>query len=81
MFQKEQLDLEQLQDRKLKRTRTAVTQRKKNFLFNINNINALINPAKILALKNQHSKTGYKVIPNLKIASNKLIKNKIPCTD
>ncbi|EEM16815.1 MULTISPECIES: helix-turn-helix domain-containing protein [Bacillus] len=33
VFQKEQLDLEQLQDRKLKRTRTAVTQRKKEFLI------------------------------------------------
>lgn len=64
MFQKEQLDLEQLQDRKLKRIRTAVTQRKKEFL-----------------IQYQHSKTGYKVIPNLKIASNKLIKNKIPCTE
>ncbi len=32
MFQKESLSLDQLQDRKLKQTQTAVKQRKQNFL-------------------------------------------------
>lgn len=51
MFQQETLNLEQLQDRKLKRTQIAVTKRKKDFLIKYQQDNSIDNCCESIGIK------------------------------
>ena len=58
VFQQETLKLEQLQDRKLKRTKTAVTKRKEDFLIEYQQHNSISKSCENIRIQKQHFKFG-----------------------